>query len=48
MRNKYKTQKVRRQHGRGILRDGIKTEVKIGDQTLPYKKKYRKHTSKHK
>ena len=39
MKNKYKTRKIKKQHGKGILNDGIKSEAKIGDTKLPYKKK---------
>ncbi len=34
-----KTVKIRKQRGRGILRDGIKSKSKIGDKLLSYEKK---------
>ena len=38
MKYKHKTQKLRRQKGRGILSDGIKSKTIIGDKELTYKK----------
>ena len=38
MKNKYKTRKLRKQKGRGILGEGIKSKTRIGDRELLYKK----------
>lgn len=35
---KYRTRKLRKQSGRGILKDGIKTKSKVGDKLLSYGK----------
>jgi len=38
MKSKSKTHKLRKQKGRGILNDGIKSKTKIGNAELKYKK----------
>ena len=38
MKYKYKTQKLRKQKGRGILSSGIKSKTRIGNTELLYKK----------
>ena len=38
MKSKSKTRKLRKQKGRGILNDGIKSKTKIGNAELNYKK----------